>query len=286
MKRVLPPLLLLGLAGAGLSGCLFDGDDEPRTGAAYVAMGDSYTAGPYLGRPDGTDGCFRSTNNYPHLLAEEAGLDLTDVSCSAASTTAVTEGQPTTTRTVAPQLDAVGPTTRLVTIGLGGNDYNLLGRIITACVQVAASDPTGAPCTALDEAAGTERIASRLGDVRDNMIRVLQAIADKAPDARILVVGYPQVFPEGSKGCADLPLADGDLPLARRFNEGINAALAAAAKATGAEYVDVFAATDGHGICSADPWVAGSTVRDHGTPYHPYPAEQRAVARLLAGIVG
>ena len=31
-----------------------------------------------------------------------------------------------------------------------------------------------------------------------------------------------------------------------------------AAKRTGAEFVDLFAASDGHDICSDDPWVNGT----------------------------
>ena len=50
----------------------------------YVAMGDSYSAGPFIGtmRSD-PEGCARSLQNYPAFLAD--WLDVatyTDVSCS------------------------------------------------------------------------------------------------------------------------------------------------------------------------------------------------------------
>lgn len=288
MKRVLPLLLVLGLAGTSLSACLLAGKKEERRepGAAYVALGDSYTAGPYIGTMDGRDGCFRSRNNYPHLLAEKKDLELTDVSCSAATTDA-TDGEQVTPqkRRLAPQLDAIGPTTELVTVGIGANDFNLIGRIITTCVQIARTSTEAAPCTALDAAAGPRSVERRLEDVQANVTRVLQDVQAKAPDAQVVMVGYPQIFPAGTTGCDDLPLADGDLPLARRFNEGLNAAVEAAAQAAGADFVDVFSATDGHGICSEDPWIAGKTVRGEGFAYHPYAEEQQAVARLLERVV-
>ena len=55
-----------------------------------------------------------------------------------------------------------------------------------------------------------------------------------------------------------------------------------AATATGATYVDVWKASQGHDICSADPWINGSV--DHkgkALRYHPFAAEQAAVAELV-----
>ena len=54
----------------------------------YVALGDSFTAGPLVPTTDLADGCLRSDGNYPSLLATSLDLDLTDVSCSAASASA------------------------------------------------------------------------------------------------------------------------------------------------------------------------------------------------------
>ena len=64
---------------------------------------------------------------------------------------------------------------------------------------------------------------------------------ERAPDAQIILVGYPQIFPDPANGgCAQLPLATGDLGYARDVNVGLNESMAAAAKTTGVEYVDVF----------------------------------------------
>ena len=48
----------------------------------YVALGDSYTAAPLVPDTDTTNGCLRSTNNYPALVAAALGTELVVVSWS------------------------------------------------------------------------------------------------------------------------------------------------------------------------------------------------------------
>ena len=54
----------------------------------YVALGDSYTAGPLITPQDpAIPGCIRSDANYPNLVAPDLGLPaFRDVSCSGAQT--------------------------------------------------------------------------------------------------------------------------------------------------------------------------------------------------------
>src|SRR5689334_16227215 len=56
----------------------------------YVALGDSYTAGPRIpGQHAKPAGCDRSDRNYPALVAAELGLagaEFRDMSCSGATT--------------------------------------------------------------------------------------------------------------------------------------------------------------------------------------------------------
>src|SRR4029453_279996 len=86
----------------------------------YVALGSSYASGPAI--PDQSDtGCQRSTNNYPGLLARKLKLALTDVSCGAATTDHIIS---TPQKDRPPQIDAVTPDTKLVTVTIGGGDVN------------------------------------------------------------------------------------------------------------------------------------------------------------------
>ena len=55
-----------------------------------------------------------------------------------------------------------------------------------------------------------------------------------------------------------------------------------AAEETGSTYVDVWAASQGHDICSEDPWVNGAvTDQQRAAAYHPFAEEQAAVADLV-----
>lgn len=247
----------------------------------YVALGDSYTAAPFTGDQGSDDGCFRSNGNYPHLVAKEVGLALSDVSCSGATTDALDSRQVTFDGgRRPPQLKALAEDTDLVTVSIGANDFDLFGTLIHQCVALADQDPRGAPCTEADRVDGESIAQSRVDRIRTRVRTSLREITDRAPDARVLLVGYPQLAPaEGS--CEQLPIAEGDYPFARRLNEQVNRALADAARAAEAEFVDVFAATEGHDMCAADPWIAGTEPVADAAPFHPYPEEQQAVADLI-----
>ena len=106
-----------------LAGCLIVTLAHPApAGAApvrYVALGDSYTAGP--GIPHQTaesGGCRRSDHNYPHLVAAALGVArLIDVSCGSATTAHMTSPQALPGGlTNGPQFDALTPDVDLVTL--------------------------------------------------------------------------------------------------------------------------------------------------------------------------
>ena len=288
-RRWAAPLLATYLTVA-LVACT--GEDEPTVapppsatpsvseGSRYVALGDSYTAAPGIGRGDGTDGCFRSHNNYPHLLADQLGLELVDVSCGGATTEALKEPQRTVLGgEVAPQLRALGPDTDLVTIRIGGNDFGLYQLISRICPALADRDPDGRPCA--EEAARAEPgLDGLLRRLEDRVVAAVRAVVDRAPDATVLVVGYPAVVPEDGT-CPALPLAVGDYAFALKVNRGLNDVMKAAARASKVRYLDVYTATRGHDICGDDPWVAGQSPNGDGAPWHPYAAEQQATAAVI-----
>ncbi|MGZ5332230.1 MAG: SGNH/GDSL hydrolase family protein, partial [Solirubrobacterales bacterium] len=61
--------------------------------ASYVALGDSYAAGPLVPNPVLPLGCLKSSNNYPRLAAPAIGQPLRDATCSGAKTTHMTQPQ-------------------------------------------------------------------------------------------------------------------------------------------------------------------------------------------------
>jgi lysophospholipase L1-like esterase len=244
----------------------------------YVALGDSYTAAPLVPSARGDDGCFRSTHNYPSLVARALGVpDFRDHSCSGATTGDLTGAQQSG---VPAQLDAVRPDTDLVTLGIGGNDDAVFSRLVLLCAQLGQHDPHGAPCTA---AAARDRTSLHavMSGVRGRVVAALRAIRRQAPRATVLVVGYPKIFPDHG-GCPELPFAAGDYPFAVRVNRALDDALRAAARRGGARYVDVWRASLGHDVCAAAPWINGATtLPGRAAAYHPFGVEQQAVARLV-----
>jgi lysophospholipase L1-like esterase len=283
--RWLGAAVALALVAAAVTAC--DSEDEPPApqGFVYAALGDSFTAAPGIGKQS-TDGCQRSNRNYPHIVADRLDdATLTDVSCGGARSDAVLESQVQADedRVQPPQIDAVTSDADLVTVGLGVNDLDFVVTAAFGCLLLADSDPHGNPC----EKANGKVVPRLVARIQERYADTLNAIAQRAPDAQILVVGYPRLF-TGSKGCPDrFPIASGDVDFVRESYDHLNEAIAAAAKASGAEYVDVAAASEGHDICSDAPWINGQgTDKDSGArEYHPLPAEQKAVAGLILDLV-
>ena len=284
-------LALLALA-ATLTAC-GSGSAQPRPatsqsaraiapGDSYVAMGDSYTAAPYTGPTAADDGCLQSETNYPHQVAAKLGLKLTDVSCGGATTGSITGTQTTGSTTKPPQIDALSPTTALVTLSIGGNDGGVFGAAISTCLavasQTAAQTGSTQPCADLDALAHAKGTGTtdRIATMEKSLVKVLGAIRARAPHARVLVVSYPRALPAST--CPEFPLATGDVAWATRINEELVAAQRQAARTAGVGFVDVYTPTAGHDICSSDPWEAGEHPTAAAAPFHPYAVEQQAVA--------
>src|ERR1700690_1138095 len=100
---------------------LFPQAAEAGGGPSYVALGDSYTAGPLIPAQTGSPlACLRSTNDYPALTAAAVGASsFTNISCSGATPGDMTGSQSVTGGTNPPQFSALSSSTKLVTMGIG-----------------------------------------------------------------------------------------------------------------------------------------------------------------------
>ncbi len=259
--------LLLGAVGSR--------DEAAPAYHHYVALGDSYTAAPFVPLNDVAYGCNRSSNNYPHLVASALHIgDLVDRSCSGAQTRHLLQGQ-TTVRDmeVPPQLADLSPKTDLVTVGLGVNNHHLYARLATVC---RLSKRT---CRLYDQRA---TLSSIVDLVRPALVEGLDQIRRRAPKARVLLVGYPKLLPQRGN-CARLPsMRPQDRLTFRRINLRLREEMRAAAREADVEFVDFYAASIGHDVCSRHPWVQGRVGnRRQGAALHPLPSGQTALARLL-----
>ena len=268
-------------------------------GRTYVAFGDSYTSG--LGMPGqrptraGEPRCSRSSENYPSRVANGLGLgaersgDWADLSCAGATLSGPALVSPLDLAgevALAERAGALGGRTRFVTFGGGGNDRwdraalgLFTGAVLCLDTPSCPADPspdTFARPGSVTPAAYAARAAPALARIRE-----------LAPRARILLVGYPQVFPPTGDLCrTDLgtttPAPPGGAAYARAATGALFAAVRGAAGALRVTFVDTARATAGHDICreAGDRWFARTG--DAGAdPVHPLSIEHGAVATVV-----
>ena len=257
----------------------------------FVALGDSYAAGNLIpASPVGAPaGCLRSTHNYSgDVQAVIHAGRYVDVACTDATTADMTRSQDTVAGTNRPQFDALSPRDSLVTITIGGNDIGFRS-ILATCVALSVTSPSGNPCERHFTAGGTDRLAARVAAAGPKVAAVLAGIHRRAPHARVLLVGYPDILPNTGTGCfPDVPLAHGDVPYLRATEVALNRALARAAAASHATFVDTYRATIGHDVCqrSGTRWVEGLIPDSPAFPFHPNGRGQQAMARQVLAALG
>ena len=256
------------------------------SGSRYVALGSSFAAGPGISpvvyAPAG-----RSGRNYPHLVAADLGLELTDVTYSGATTAHLLD---TRQEDAPPQLDAVTPDTALVTITAGGNDLEYVGTFIRGSFV----NTLAKPATIFGRRTAN-RIRARVSylkddaaydAVADSLTTVVGRVRERAPDARVLLVDYLTLVGPSTRPRLDVPLNEEQLPSIAMMADGLAAAFAKAAAASGAELVAASAASREHAIGSAEPWTTGFTLWPRRfAPYHPNADGMRAVADLIVGVL-
>lgn len=217
-----------------------------------VALGDSYTAGLLLPLAPGSEpfSCLRSTANYPTLVARalHARGDLRDVACDSAGVADMTTAESILGGTNPPQFNALGDNDSLVMLTLSGDDMGF-SHVLDKCMLLSLTDPKGAPCQAFYTKGGTDQLAQLIAAETPKMTAVLTQVRARAPRARVLLLGYPDLFPQ-SGGCWPLvPITNGDIAYLRATELRLNSMLAMAAAATGTTYVNTYGPTIGHDFC-------------------------------------
>ena len=255
---------------------------------AYVALGDSYAAGPGI-PTDMHSACQRSDQNYPSLVADALRFSsFRDATCSGASTDDMTGSQQTNPYTfVPPQFDALGPDARLVSVTIGGNDVGF-SSIAGTCAELSLLNPFGAPCEDHYTEGGTDALAAAVVATAPRVAAVLQGIHQRSPLAKVIVVGYLDILPVIGPGCMlSLPVAAGDVPYLRGIEEQVNRMLAAQANLHGATFVDTYSPSIGHDVCQPTgvKWIEGVVPTSPAAPLHPnLLGMQAAAAAVLSAL--
>src|SRR5664279_291798 len=286
--------VMLVLVVGTLSACL--PSVANANSVSYVALGDSYTAGPGITpySPTAFPGCAQSTANYPHLVASALHFSLTDVSCSGAKTIDFTTEQfPTFTP---PQFNALTAKTNVVSLGMGGNDFNLFGTLLEKCTIIdyysgylATHGNVGAPC----QEALEPLVQSDLnGDVAPSN-EALAQIRALSPKAKVFVVGYPEITPLNGFCPAAIPWTTGDLKWVSAVGQQGNALKKAGAIANHDTFVNTFTPSIGHNACEpvGKRWIEPLIGSLTGVAVHPNATGQKVdaidvgLSMLLHGVL-
>ncbi|MCU1356600.1 MAG: hypothetical protein JWM89_2018 [Acidimicrobiales bacterium] len=274
----------LGLAGlvlatTGLTAC------KPPIPDTYVALGDSYTAGPLIPNQSTSPlGCLRSDKNYPHLTnGAIKTTKFVDVSCSGATTKDLYAAQNVTPGPAnPPQLNSVNDHSKVVTMGLGGNDIGFTD-IVKNC---ATQNPFGAGCKGDYVHDGRDELQERIDAAAPKIDKAIADIKKKGTQAKVFVIGYPTIIPETGSGCYPLvPILPSDIPYLRGVAKSLNAMLKARAAAGHVRYVDTATSSIGHDFCSGSKWVEGLIPTSVAAPVHPNAAGMRNTATVVKAAI-
>lgn len=252
--------------------------------ADYVAMGSSIAAGPGVGTrvPGSPALCMRSEENYPHLYAAKRNISLADVTCSGATTAGILTGQ----LSLPPQINALGPDTRLVTIAIGGNDVHYVGNLFAWSCQNAPDKIPAAwhpwICTPTPE----DKVDEAFGALGEHLRQIVAAVRQRSPHTRIIFIDYVQLLPPVGS-CPDrLPLTDAELGQGRAVAARLAALTAKVAQEFGVGVLKASDLSSGHDVCAADAWVFPLQFPPHllefaPLAYHPNAEAMHAVADAL-----
>lgn len=282
-------------------------------GRTYVALGDSYAAGFGLPAPatptrPAYPGCAQTSLDYPHRLAAQLKLQLTDASCSGATTADFYTPQNVPGPRPPAQLNVIKALQpNLVTVTIGGNDLGF-GSIAQTCLAASPAGPlflhpTFASCAAYfaSPAGSADNPYTRLAGVGAKVRAALKAVHRAAPRARILVIAYPAIAPNARNtplgGCfaanaisgaplaSAFPFTDTDVPFLAQLQQRLDGEIAEATRDGGGSYTDIYRASLPHSACSAEStrWVEPVVPGGGGSNVlHPSLAGTAAMAAALA----
>jgi lysophospholipase L1-like esterase len=234
-------------AAAGLSAFAAMGPASASGTTSYVALGDSYSSGDGAGSySDGS--CLQSANAYPVLWHNGHGGGFSNETCAGAKTSDV----------LSSQVSGLSASTTLVTITIGGNDVGFAS-VMETCVLGSTSACVSAVQKSESQAQTT------LPGALDN---VLATIGSDAPNAKVVVLGYPQFYDLArSSTCIGLSTTDRTY-----LNQGasvLDGVIQAAAGRHGDSYVDITPYFKGHQICDSGSYLISVDWLNLGDSYHP-----------------
>jgi PKD repeat protein/lysophospholipase L1-like esterase len=255
----------------------------------YVGLGDSFSSGEGALKGGETfedsNGCHRSPNAYAQVIrrTREEMVFFNFKACSGAKTQALfhTNKDHPDEEEQAKWASGAG----LVTLSIGGNDLGfvdvLKGCIATYVIQ--ARIPFPAPCKIV---AGP-MVESNLRQLETTLPGELEKLHKReAGNGRLILVGYPQIFPATKPFPANLPcqlIHPSDISWMHDMVTHANQALLRIANRAGVEFVDPNAdgAFDGRDVCHFGSFFNGVRPQEVVESFHPNEFGQEAIAKAV-----
>ncbi|QLY29412.1 SGNH/GDSL hydrolase family protein [Nocardia huaxiensis] len=260
-------------------------DATPPDYADYVALGDSFAAGPLVPTQNiAAATCLQSVDNgYPAQLAATLGVrNFRNASCSGAKAQDFDKSGPGWGRGATPQYDALTADTDLVTLTIGANDAGLFQDLL-GCLNPVPGNTTR-DCVDRFTTGGTDQLAAKVDASAAHIGGTLAEIARRAPHARIVITSYGKYLRPG--GCTDLttPIGPRDADYLQATIDRLGDRIAEQATAHGATFVDLRPASLGHDACAApaDRWIEPLLPAAAAAPFHPNALGGQAFAALIA----
>jgi lysophospholipase L1-like esterase len=266
----------VGLLGAGAASA---SAAPPTPVAKYVALGDSIAAGQGGGVP--LDSCARTDGGYAAQLDDVPRINLLRNGACTGATIDDTWAQ----------LSQVNRGTTLVTLTVGANDLGL-DALYAQCATV----PNGGDLNAC--VAAVQAVIVGAPDLVEPLAMLIGGIAQRAPNATIVVTGYPHLLAPvdfglcvqvlSTEACQRLSLLVSYVNTATDTLNGAIASATALAAGNGANavYADVVDAFAGHGVqlvpgAPSDPWFGLDPVNDPAGFLHPTYAGYAAYTQVI-----
>jgi lysophospholipase L1-like esterase len=281
-------ILVIACMIVALAGWAIVAAHADAAGGPYVALGDSYTAGPLVPTLTGSPIlCGRSTNDYPADVGRAiTPSSFVNASCTGATTVDMTQSQSLGggARSAPPQFNALRANDAIVTLGIGGNDAGLIS-VAERCSELDALWPFGDRCQSYYQSGGTDTVAAAIDATGPKVAAVIAGIHSRAPHARVLLVGYPDGLPQNGSSCWPIvPVSRADVSWFNSLEIDLNGVLEQTAQANGATYVDTFTSSIGHDACTgSNAWVNGIIPTSAALPLHPNQTGESNMARQVEG---
>jgi len=240
-------------------------------GARYVAIGDSFASGLQLGPPDaGTPPrCSRTAASYAHLVAQRLNLVLADATCSSAKTEHVLGKWDE----LPPQIDAVTPDTRLVTVTIGANDVRYVSDFFAGLCRLSPETRSKPEC-ALPPPLPDQAVWTAL---EANLRLIAAQVRTRAPAARLVFVDYLALLPRLVL-CDRTPLTPAEAVDRRAVGDRLREVIARVAGQEGALLIEAARMSRSHTPCSVIPWASGYPGFGTGPAWHPTALGHAAIA--------